>query len=124
LIDELRKEFNTSVLLISHDLALVSNYTDEISVMYSGHIVEEAAREEFFKNPMHPYSLALLNSLPQKNPYLKLKTIEGTPPGIQEKISGCRFHPRCDFCKKDICTAESPSLREKSPKHFSACHIK
>mgnify|MGYP002627238418 CR=1 FL=1 len=72
LLDELRKEFNTSVLLISHDLALVSNYADEISVMYSGHVVEEASGKEFFKNTIHPYSVALLNSLPQKNPYLKL----------------------------------------------------
>lgn len=124
LIDELRKEFQTSVLLISHDLALVSNYTDEISVMYSGHIVEEASGKEFFKNPLHPYSLALLHSLPQKNPYLKLKTIEGAPPNIQEKISGCKFHPRCDFCKKEICTKEIPLLTEKSPKHFSACLIR
>ena len=124
LIDELRKEFQTSVLLISHDLALVSNYADSISVMYSGHIVEEASREEFFKNIMHPYSVALLNSLPQKNPYLKLKTIEGAPPSIQEKIEGCKFHPRCEFCKGGICNTQNPILEEKSPKHFSACLIK
>ncbi len=124
LIDELRKKFQTSVLLISHDLALVSNYTDEISVMYSGHIVEEASGKEFFKNPLHPYSQALLHSLPQKNPYLKLKTIEGAPPNIQEKISGCKFHPRCDFCKKEICEKEIPFLTEKLPKHFSACLVR
>lgn len=124
LIDELRKEFQTSVLLISHDLALVSNYTDEISVMYSGHIVEEASGKEFFKNPLHPYSQALLHSLPQKNPYLKLKTIEGAPPNIQEKISGCKFHPRCDFCKKEICEKEIPFLTEKLPEHFSACLVR
>ena len=124
LIDELRKEFQTSVLLISHDLALVSNYADSISVMYSGHIVEEAKREEFFKNTLHPYSIALLNSLPQSNPYLKLKTIEGAPPSIQEKINGCKFHPRCEFCKGGVCNTQIPVLTEKSPNHFSACLVK
>ena len=124
LIDELRKEFKTSVLLISHDLALVSNYADSISVMYAGHIVEEAERKEFFQNTLHPYSIALLNSLPQANPYLKLKTIEGAPPSVQEKINGCKFHPRCEFCKGDVCNTQNPVLTEKSPNHFSACLVK
>lgn len=124
LIDEIRKEYNTTVLLISHDLALVSNYTDEVSVMYSGHVVEEASREEFFRNPIHPYSIALLNSLPQKNPHIKLKTIEGAPPSIQEQISGCKFHPRCDCCRKNLCDVKNPILEEKTQKHFAACLIK
>ena len=124
LIDELRKEFQTTVLLISHDLALVSNYADYISVMYSGHVVEEASRDEFFKNTIHPYSVALLNSLPQKNPYMKLKTIEGAPPSIQEKIGGCKFHPRCEYCKKEVCEIQIPVLEEKFPHHFSACFVK
>ena len=73
---------------------------------------------------MHPYSLALFNSLPKKNPYLKLKTIEGATPSIQESITGCKFHPRCDFCKKDICDNQTPVLEEKTKNHFSACLIK
>ena len=72
LIDEIKREFKTTVLLISHDLALVSNYADYISVMYAGHIVEQADSKEFFRNPIHPYSNALLNSLPTRNPALKL----------------------------------------------------
>ncbi|MBR6127393.1 ABC transporter ATP-binding protein [bacterium] len=124
LIDELRKEFETTVLLISHDLALVSNYADYISVMYSGHVVERAPRDEFFKNPLHPYSVALLNSLPQKNPYMRLKVIEGAPPTIQEKIDGCKFHPRCECCKKGVCETQTPVLEEKFPNHFSACLVK
>jgi len=124
LIDEIKKELGTTVLLISHDLALVSNYADNISIMYAGHIVEEASADEFFKNPIHPYSNALLNSLPTRNPALKLRTIEGAPPSIQEDIKGCKFHPRCEFCDKNICTSTLPILKEKEPSHFSACLIK
>lgn len=124
LIDEIKKEFGTTILLISHDLALVSNYADSISIMYAGQIVEEAAAEDFFKNPVHPYSNALLRSLPSRNPALKLKTIEGAPPSIQEKIDGCKFHPRCEFCDLSICTASKPVLKEKFKDHFSACLIK
>ena len=121
LIANIKKEFGTTILLISHDLALVSNYADFITVMYSGHIVEQANSEEFFKNPKHPYSQALLNSLPTNNPSLKLKTIAGAPPNIQEKISGCKFYPRCEFYKEGLCDIEYPTLQEKSLGHRSAC---
>ena len=124
LINDIKKNFGTTILLISHDLALVSNYADNISIMYAGHIVEEAPAEYFFKKPLHPYSNALLNSLPTKNPVLRLHTIEGAPPNIQEKIEGCKFHPRCEYCNKDICTKINPILKEKIPNHFSACLIK
>ena len=124
LIDEIKRDMKTTILLISHDLALVSNYADFVSVMYSGHIVEEAEAKEFFRNPIHPYSNALLNSLPVRNPALKLKTIEGAPPAIQESISGCRFNPRCEFCKREVCTTQSPVLEEKFPKHYAACFVK
>ena len=124
LILDIMKEIKITVLLISHDLALVSNYADEISVMYSGHIVEQALAEDFFSNPIHPYSIALLNSLPTTNPVLKLKTIEGAPPSIQEQISGCKFHPRCDLCKNEVCDLNSPILKEYSYKHYAACLIK
>ncbi len=124
LIDEIKRDFGTTILLISHDLALVSNYADYISVMYAGHIVEQAAAKDFFKKPIHPYSTALLNSLPSRNPALKLKTIEGAPPSIQENIFGCKFHPRCEYFKQGICDTQEPRLVEKTLGHFSACLIK
>ncbi len=124
LLDEIKREFKTTILLISHDLALVSNYADYVSVMYSGHIVEKAPADVFFKKPIHPYSIALLNSLPSRTPALKLKTIEGAPPTIQEKIPGCKFYPRCEFFKPGVCDAKVPTLVEKSIYHFSACFIK
>lgn len=124
LLTEIKEEFKSTILLISHDLALVSNYADNVSVMYSGHIVEEASSKEFFRNPIHPYSVALLNSLPSTNPNLKLKTIEGAPPSIQEKISGCKFHPRCEFCNNEICSKQNPVLKDIGNGHLQACLIK
>ena len=121
LILDIKQEFGTTVLLISHDLALVSNYTDTVTVMYAGHIVEQANADEFFKNPKHPYSIALLNSLPSNNPAQKLKTIAGAPPSIQEEISGCKFHPRCEFCEIGCCDIKNPVLEQKAPNHCSAC---
>lgn len=124
LLDEIKKELGVTILLISHDLALVSNYADAISVMYSGHVVEQAPAKDFFRNPMHPYSVALLNSLPTRNPALKLKTIEGAPPSIQEAVFGCKFHPRCDFCKDGVCEMKVPELTERRAYHYCACWVR
>ncbi len=124
LLDEIKKEFGVTILLISHDLALVSNYADAVSVMYSGHVVEEAPAKDFFKNPIHPYSIALLNSLPTRNPALKLKTIEGAPPSIQEHVFGCKFHPRCDYAKDGVCEMKTPELTERKPYHYCACWVR
>lgn len=121
LILDIKNELGTTIILISHDLALVSNYTDTVTVMYSGYIVEQAGVNEFFKNPKHPYSIALLNSLPNTNPALKLKTITGAPPSIQEQISGCKFHPRCDFYEAGLCDIQNPILEQKTSNHYSAC---
>ena len=121
LIYDIKNEFNTTILLISHDLALISNYADTVTVMYSGRIVEKADSQVFFRNPKHPYSVALLNSLPTANPSLKLKTLAGSPPSIQEKITGCKFYPRCDFYEKGLCDVQIPSLETKEQNHFSAC---
>lgn len=122
LLSDIKKEFGTTILLISHDLALISNYADSISVMYSGHIVEEG--QNVLSKPVHPYTIALLNSLPTRNPNLKLKTIEGTPPNITEEIFGCKFHPRCDCFKAGICDTKTPLLTERHPEHFCACFVK
>ena len=121
LILDIKNEFNTTILLISHDLALISNYADTVTVMYSGHVVEKAESKEFFSNPKHPYSIALLNSLPNTNPSLKLKTITGAPPSIEEQICGCKFNPRCEFFEEGLCDKTIPILQEKTINHYSAC---
>ena len=122
LLSKIKKEFNTSIILITHDLALVSQYSDEISVMYSGRIVENAPTEEFFRNTNHPYSIGLLKSLPE-NTDRKLAVIKGHPPSIMDDISGCRFHNRCKFNIPNLCNRKNPGLKEIRENHFSACYL-
>lgn len=121
LLNEIKINNETSILLITHDLALVSENADEIAVMYSGRIVEKAPNSEFFNNPQHPYSKALLKSLPS-NRGNKLETIQGQPPSLSQKIDGCKFHPRCNYCM-EICTKEIPELKNITPAHKSACFL-
>ena len=117
LLNDIKINNNTAILLITHDLALVSENADHISVMYAGRIVESAPAQEFFKSPKHPYSKALLSSLPS-NKNAKLETIQGQPPTIQQQIQGCRFNPRCPLAD-DICIQKVPPL--KGEEHICAC---
>ncbi len=121
ILNDIKKEIGTSILLISHDLGLVGEYADEISVMYSGRIVENARTDEFFTNTLHPYSKALLKALPANCTEKELKTIKGQPPNIQEKIEGCRFSPRCELCDNNICNIV-PELKNIYQNHYVACH--
>lgn len=121
LLNEIKRDFQTSILLITHDLGLVGEYADEVSVMYSGRIAENAHRDEFFNNTLHPYSKALIESLPTDKSEKQLKTITGHPPNIQEKIIGCRFSPRCELCDKDVCL-NVPELKTYGDSHYVACH--
>jgi len=106
LLSEIQREFSTSIILISHNLALVSQNADDIAVMYAGHVVEKSGAKELFENPKHPYTKALLKSLPTLSA-TKLETIEGQPPSIREMISLCPFMPRC--CEKlEICGEKTP----------------
>lgn len=121
LLEDIKNQTGTSILLITHDLALVGENADDIAVMYAGRIVESAPAEEFFKNTNHPYSLALLNSIPA-NRGEKLETIQGQPPSIRENISGCRFHPRCKNCFAP-CEKQNPPYFEVGANHKSACFL-
>ena len=121
LLKEIQTTRNTAVLLITHDLALVGENADYVSVMYAGRIVETAPSKEFFANPRHPYTTALLRSLPA-NKDARLETIQGQPPTIMQDISGCRFHPRCSKCI-DICTQKVPELDNVGINHYSACFL-
>lgn len=121
LLEQIKNERNTAILLITHDLALVREHADNIAVMYAGRIVESAPAKEFFEHPNHPYSIALLNSLPA-NRDKSLETITGQPPSIQQRIQGCKFHPRCKDCM-EICTQEVPPEYKVSEQHISACFL-
>lgn len=122
LLKDIKNNHQTSILLITHDLALVSENADYVSVMYAGRIVENAPAEEFFKNPQHPYSQALLKSLPS-NKNSRLETITGQPPTIQQKISGCKFHPRCSEMQ-EICVKNVPPIEEIGAEHICACYMR
>ena len=121
LLQEIKTNKGTSILLITHDLALVRENSDNIAVMYSGRVVESAPNKEFFENPQHPYSKALLKSIPS-NRGEKLETIKGQPPTLAQKIDGCKFNPRCDYCM-DICKKDIPSLKTVSEYHSCACFL-
>ena len=121
LLKEIKENNQTSILLITHDLALVSENSDDVAVMYSGRIVEKASVDEFFSNTNHPYSRALLKSLPS-NKKGRLETIKGQPPALNQIIDGCKFHPRCEFCM-DRCSQSVPELVEIVKSHYSACFL-
>lgn len=121
ILDKIKKETGTAMLLITHDLELVKDCADEISVMYAGRIVETGRTEEFFKHTNHPYSKALLKSRPCKKGE-QLAIITGQPPSIQQEITGCKFHPRCQFAMP-VCPKEVPELKEIKHEHYSACHL-
>ncbi len=121
LLNEIKHEKGTSVLLITHDLALVKENADRISVMYAGEIVESGNNSEFFTCPKHPYTQALLNSLPNKGKG-RLETINGQPPTIQQTITGCKFHPRCKE-RMEICECNHPCETRVSRTHGAKCFL-
>ena len=121
LLNNIKEQMGTSILLITHDLALVGDNADEVSVMYSGRVVENAPVTEFFMNTNHPYSKALLKSLPTHKGE-KLAMIKGQPPSIHQTILGCKFHPRCEFAMP-TCSKDVPELKEICTNHLSACHL-
>ena len=121
ILQEIKATKQTSILLITHDLALVRENADDIAVMYAGRIVEQAPNKEFFTNPNHPYSKALLKSIPS-NRGEKLETIKGQPPTLSQKICGCKFNPRCDYCM-EICKENIPELKTIKENHRSACFL-
>jgi len=121
LISELSQKAGFSMLLISHDLGIISQMCDDISIMYAGYIVETTNVENFFANYKHPYSEGLIGSIPRLG-YRKemLSTISGSVPSLIHLPPGCRFHPRCSYAM-DRCKNEKPLLKEISPGHKVAC---
>ena len=122
LLRDLQKEFNTSIMLITHDLGVIADMADEVAIMYAGYIVEQADIDTIFENPMCPYTAGLLDSIPSlEGKSGDLKVIPGSVPNLIHPPSGCRFHPRCDRAT-ERCKIEIPELRECTPGHLVACH--
>jgi peptide/nickel transport system ATP-binding protein len=123
LIQELQEEMGTSVLMITHNLGIVAEVCDRVGVMYAGCLVERADTQSVFKEPLHPYTQGLMNSIPKVDLELtRLETIEGNVPNLIKPPSGCRFHTRCPYVM-DHCKVEKPPLIEIKPGHSVACHL-
>ena len=124
LLEELQDQFGLTYLFIAHDLSVVRHISDRIAVMYLGHIVEVASREELHENPLHPYTKALLSAVPIPDPVLEAKrdriVLTGDVPSPMNPPQGCVFHTRCPVAIED-CQAGMPELREVSPDHWVAC---
>jgi oligopeptide/dipeptide ABC transporter ATP-binding protein len=122
LIKKLTREFGTSVILITHNLGIVARYADRVSVMYAGEIVESAGAQDIYRNPRHPYTWGLLESVPRldRESGDELRTIEGQPPDLIGEKIGCIFRPRCSYAVAR-CGIERPVLEEISGHHRSAC---
>jgi peptide/nickel transport system ATP-binding protein len=122
LIKSLKKTFISSVLFITHDLGLVAEICDRVTVMYAGDVSETAAVRELFRDPLHPYTVGLLASVPKEEQKEELAMIPGAVPNLIAPPSGCRFHPRCPR-RMAVCSAEKPATVEHSPGHWVACHL-
>jgi peptide/nickel transport system ATP-binding protein len=129
-IDALKREFGFAVLFITHDLSLLLEFADRISIMYAGELVETATAERLAANPLHPYTQGLLRSFPPlTGPLARLTGIPGAPPDLRDPPPGCRFNPRCPHCVPERLglyvrqTTERPRLQEIEPAHHVACHL-
>ena len=124
LLEDLQEQFNLTYLFIAHDLSVVRHISDRVGVMYLGHLVEMAERNEIYRNPIHPYTKALLSAVPIPDPVLDAQRervlLTGEVPSPLNPPSGCVFHPRCPVAN-DTCSQILPDLREVETDHYSAC---
>ena len=122
LLNKLKKDVSTGVLFITHDLSVVAEIADRVIVLYSGRKVEEGTIEQIFAKPQHPYTIGLMNAVPNVDlDEFDIQPIPGTFPNITEDIGGCRFHPRCPYAT-ERCRREVPEMLETEPGHFVYCH--
>ena len=123
LIDRMRDEFQTAVIMITHDLGVVAEHTDRVQVMYAGKIVEAGTINHIYHGAHHPYTWGLMQSISRLDEEQeRLKPIKGAPPSLIFVPSGCSFHPRCPYIF-DPCKTEVPQLVEEEYGHSSACHL-
>ncbi|MEM3684156.1 MAG: ABC transporter ATP-binding protein [Conexivisphaerales archaeon] len=123
LMRRLKEKYQLSLILITHNMGIVAEVCDRVAVMYAGRIAEISETRNLFRNPMHPYTSMLIQSIPNiaVNDQV-LRTIPGNPPDLTSPPSGCPFHPRCPFAF-DRCRVEVPKLKEVSANSYAACHL-
>ena len=124
LLRDLNQDLKTSIILITHNMGVVATLCTRVLVMYAGRIVEHGPVERIFKNPQHPYTWSLLQSIPRldSDRHDRLLSIEGFPPDLIKPPSGCRFNPRCRF-KIDRCLHDDPPLMDVGPEQEAACWV-
>jgi peptide/nickel transport system ATP-binding protein/oligopeptide transport system ATP-binding protein len=124
ILKDLQAEFGLTYLFIAHNLSVVEHVSNRVAVMYLGKMVEMTSRVELFRNPLHPYTQALMSAIPVPNPRLKRQRtiLKGDVPSPLNPPAGCRFHPRCPVAI-EICSQVEPAFIEVSPDHWVACHL-
>jgi oligopeptide/dipeptide ABC transporter ATP-binding protein len=124
LLQELKEQMGLTLLFVAHDLSVVEHVSDRVAVMYVGKIVEMAKTEELMEHPLHPYTEALLSSVPSADPDIQSNRIQlqGEVPSPANPPSGCIFHPRCRYAKPE-CSQQEPASLEVTPGHFVRCHF-
>ncbi|WP_129673186.1 ABC transporter ATP-binding protein [Candidatus Chloroploca sp. Khr17] len=124
LLKNLQREFGLTYLFIAHNLAVVEHISDRVGVMYLGKMVELAGRDDLFREPLHPYTKALISAIPSADPTTRRDRIvlQGDVPSPINPPQGCRFHPRC-WIARDICKEQDPAFEEKRKGHWAACHF-
>jgi peptide/nickel transport system ATP-binding protein len=120
MIREVQQEIGSSMIFVTHDMAVHANMADRLGIMYAGRLVEEGRTADIFRTPRHPYTTHLIASLPKIGDLSPKKALSGAPPNLADPPSGCRFHPRCPLAM-DICRRESPALTTLAPEHRVAC---
>ena len=122
LMKNLTRDMGVAMIIITHNLGVVARYADRVNVMYAGRIVESGSAADIYHRPRHPYTLALLKSVPRMDRprQAKLDPVEGQPPDLTRLDGGCSFRPRCKFAVEE-CAKSYPALEDVGGSHFSAC---
>jgi len=122
LLSKIREELKCTILVITHDMGVHAQICDRVAIMYAGKMVEIGPVGEIYKEPLHPYTRFLIQSLPKIGDKSRKISVSGRPPSLQDPPRGCRFHPRCAFAK-DICKNFDPNIVLINPHHWAACHL-
>lgn len=122
MLREVQQEMGSSILFVTHDMAVHANLTDRLGIMYAGRLVEEGPTAEIFRRPFHPYTAHLISSLPRIGDEVRKTGLPGAPPNLADPPAGCRFHPRCPLAVAR-CREVAPPLEELEPGHRVACHV-
>jgi peptide/nickel transport system ATP-binding protein len=122
MLREVQREIRSSMILVTHDIGVHANLTDRLGIMYAGRLAEEGPTPEVIRNPRHPYTAHLVQSLPRIGDASPKRGLEGAPPSLASPPPGCRFHPRCPLAR-DICRSEHPPMVDVAHGHRVACWV-